>query len=76
MEHRIDLNSPTLKSYATEKMLMKKLESYGLADYDDLRYIVCRTAEGRWTAVFLVSQYANKRGGYAGIASQFGFMSV
>jgi len=71
------------KSYATEANLDRGLTSYGLDNYHGgeqftLRYIKCRNAEGRWTAVFMVSEYfnVNKTGGYLGLASQFGFMSI
>jgi len=71
------------KSYATEENLMKaltrmNLRSYGSADEVPCRFIPARTADGRWTAIFLVSEYMsrNKTGGYIGFASQHGFMSV
>ena len=71
------------KSYASEDNLHKALKRLGLDAYGcegevPCRYIVCRTAAGRWTAVFLVSEHfaVNKTGGYIGFASEHGFMSV
>jgi hypothetical protein len=73
------------KSYATEANLDKALEKMGLSDYRDdvsnrmsCRYIKCQNGEGRWTAVFMVSEFfnVNKTGGYVGFASRRGFMSV
>lgn len=71
------------KSYATEKNLDAALEKFGLNDYSDgysfnLRFIKCRNADGRWTAIFMVSEFfsVNMTGGYVGIASQYGFMSI
>lgn len=72
------------KSYATEANLDKALAKLGLDDYrvDEggvaCRYIKARTADGRWTAIFLVNQFfnVNKTGGYVCFASQYGFMSV
>jgi hypothetical protein len=73
------------KSYASEANLDKALEKFGLKDFDmgeenyvKMRYIKCLTPQGRWTAVFLVSEFfrINKTGGYVGIASHHGFMSV
>lgn len=74
----------TCKSYATEANLDKGLERLMLDDYRDsdtqvpCRYIKARTPEGRWTAIFLVTEYfnRNKTGGYVGFASYHGFMSV
>lgn len=72
------------KSYATEANLEKALERLHLDDYRDsdaqipCRYIVARTPEGRWTAIFLVTEFFrnNETGGYVAFASQHGFMSV
>lgn len=72
------------KSYATEANLDKALAKHGLDNYRmeeghvACRFIKCRNAEGRWTAVFLVSEYfsRNKTGGYVGFAATHGFMSV
>jgi hypothetical protein len=73
-----------VKSYSTEANLHKALAKYGLNDYRDaedhapMRYIVCKTPDDRWTATFLVSEYfrRNNTGGYVGVASQYGFMSL
>lgn len=73
------------KAYATEANLDKALAKLGLDNFTSggefqfaMRYIKCRNAEGRWTAVFMVNEYfrINKTGGYLGIASQHGFMSI
>jgi hypothetical protein len=71
------------KSYASEDTLDKALARLGLDNYSDgnripCRYIKCRNAEGRWTAIFLVTEFfrANNTGGYVGFASDYGFMSV
>lgn len=71
------------KSYATEANLDKALAKLGLDRYGEeneipCRYMKVRNAEGRWTAIFLVTEYfsRNQTGGYVGFASQHGFMSV
>ena len=73
------------KSYASEANLDRALDKLGLAQYVSqdakgrlvvCRYIKCRTPDGRWTAVFLVSEMMNLCGGYVGFAAQHGFMSV
>ncbi len=72
------MNAITLenaKGYATEANLNKALERTGLKEYG-CRYLVCRKPDGSWTAVFLVTEWLNKNGGYIGFASQHGFMSV
>lgn len=63
-----------VKSYATEANLRKALAKLGLDNW--ARYMVTRTADGRWTAIFMVTEYLNRNGGYAGFASQHGFMSL
>lgn len=72
------------KSYATRDNLERALERLHLDDYRDsdtqvpCRYIICQNGQGRWTAIFLVSEYfsRNKTGGYVGFASRHGFMSI
>jgi len=71
------------RSYASESNLMKGLQKLGLDNVTmggdfPCRYIITRTPEGRWTAVFLVSEFfnRNKMGGYIGFASAKGFMSI
>jgi len=73
MQTKITLE--TAKGYATEANLTRALERTGLADCG-CRYIVSRKPDGTWTAIFLVMEFLNKRGGYVGFASQHGFMSV
>lgn len=72
------------KSYANEANLDKALVKLGLDCYrhEDhqmpCRYIKVCNSKGRWTAIFLASQFfmANKTGGYVSFASQHGFMSI
>lgn len=63
------------KGYATRENLMRSLENKGLLDLK-VRYFVCRKSDGKWTAIFLASEYCNLHGGYIGFAAQHGFMSV
>lgn len=79
--NNIDIN--TCKSYASEKNLDKALAKLGLDNYGEDGEVPCRFMKvrndlGRWTAIFLVSEYfsRNKTGGYIGFASYHGFMSV
>lgn len=79
MNHVIDLHK--VRSYTTEANLLRGLEKLGLDNYTDgdsrpCRYIVCRTPSGRWTAVFLATEYLRNHGGYAGFAADHGFMSI
>ena len=72
------------RSYATEANLDKAIAKHGLDNWTDstrhgqhtCRYMKVRNSEGRWTAIFLVSEHANLCGGYIGFAAQHGFMSV
>lgn len=71
------------KSYKTEENLDRALVKLGLDSVVGgkgvpLRFIKCRNLEGRFTAVFLVSDYfrSNKEGGYMGFVAQHGFMSI
>jgi len=78
------LSIEACKSYATEANLDKALNRLGLDSYRcDERHVPCRymkvrNSEGRWTAIFMVSEFfnRNKTGGYIGFASQHGFMSI
>lgn len=74
MTNRIDLTN--CKGYATEANLVKGLERLGLDDYEGCRYVVARTADGKWTAIFLVGEWLRTHGGYIAFASQHGFMSI
>jgi hypothetical protein len=49
---QINMEWKHVKSYATEKALMKRIEEDKALypDYDD-RFLVVRTPEGRWTAI-------------------------
>ncbi|HVJ72210.1 MAG TPA: hypothetical protein VM531_12010 [Sphingomicrobium sp.] len=60
----LDLDSPYVKSYATEANLMKRIEQdKGLyPEYND-RFIVVRTPKGRWTALVSLDR---TQGGYIG----------
>lgn len=64
------------RGYATEANLVKALDRLGLSDWDGCRYVISRMPDGKWTAIFLVTEWANKRGGYVAFASQHGFVSV
>ena len=71
------------RSYATEANLDRALAKSGLDNVTmghdiPCRYIKARNTEGRWTAIFLVSEFfnRNKTGGYVGFAGEHGFMSV
>lgn len=71
------------KGYATEENLIKGIKRVGLDYYTEgfaipMRYVVARKPDGKWTAIFLVSQFfdSNNTGGYVGVASQYGFMSL
>ncbi len=71
------------KSYATEENLEKglkrlSLDNVTMGERVPCRFMKVRNAEGRWTAIFLVSEFfnVNKTGGYIGFASQHGFMSI
>jgi hypothetical protein len=63
------------KGYSSETNLHRALKRTGL-DAHPCRRIICRKLDGNWTAIFLVSEYLIKHGGYACFASQHGFMSV
>ncbi|QJD54419.1 hypothetical protein P9A28_gp33 [Sphingomonas phage Eidolon] len=60
----VDLDSPHIKSYATEANLMKRInEDKGMyPEYDD-RFMVVRTPKGRWTAIVVLDK---SQGGYIG----------
>lgn len=71
------------KSYASEKNLDRALVKLNLSSYGSQGEVPCRfikamNAKGRWTAIFLVTEFMNRNqcGGYVGFASQHGFMSV
>lgn len=62
------------RSYATEANLMKALEKFGFAED---RPLICRTRDGRWTAVFGMHLSGLAReGGYIGVYSSQGFMTI
>lgn len=62
------------KGYATEANLARAIERAALPS--ELRYFICRKPDGKWTAVYLVSEYLRQRGGYVMMAAQHGFTSV
>lgn len=79
------LTLESCKSYKTEANLDRALVRIGLdcftmgeEKYSPMRYIKCRTPDGGWTAIFMVSEFfrINNTGGYVGLASEHGFMSV
>ena len=62
------------KGYATEANLMKALGRTGLKDWDLARQIIiARKPDGAWTAIFCLDY---SKGGYIGLASQYGFVTV
>lgn len=71
-----------VRSYKSEENLKARLAELGLDKYRaskdqaPMRYIVTKTAEDRWTAVFLVSEHFKDGGGYMGVAARHGFMSI
>ncbi len=46
----LNLDDKHVKSYATEKMLHTKMDEDGVKK---VRYLICRTPSGRWTAVVI-----------------------
>lgn len=64
-------NVTTVRSYATEEGLMKGLKKFG---FDEDRFLVVKTLENRYTAIFSVSNFSN--GGYIGLYSSKGFMTM
>ncbi len=74
MTNKITLE--TAKGYASEANLTKALARLGLDDYEGCRYVVARKPDGTWTAIFLVTEWANRKGGYIAFAAQHGFISV
>ena len=74
MTYAVKLDSPHIKSYATEANLETGLATAGLAEQ---RHLVVRNSEGRWTAVFPLNWLTEdmKCGAIPHIAAQ-GFMVV
>lgn len=72
------------KSYATEANLHKALKKYGFDEYREhenctpCRFIIAKTPDNRWTAIFLLSEHfnSNATGGYVGVFSEKGFMTI
>ena len=60
------------KSYATEEGLTKALAKLGFTGPEH-RYLMLKTLDGRYTAVFAQSNFKN--GGYIGLYSQHGFIT-
>lgn len=46
----LNLDNPNCKSYATEANLNKALNADGIRK---MRYQICRTPKGRWTAIII-----------------------
>lgn len=71
MLRKLNVEWQHVKSYATEANLMKRIDEDKAMypDYDD-RFIVCRTPEGRWTAVVVLDKTV---GGYIG---RYDFLKV
>lgn len=64
------LNIDTAKSYKTEANLMAALTRLG---FQDDRYMIVCTRDGRFTAIFAGSNFSN--GGYVGLYAQHGFFT-
>jgi hypothetical protein len=60
-----------VRSYASEKNLMKALEGFG---FTNERYLVVKTFDDRYTAIFSTERF-HREGGYVGLFSQHGFMT-
>ena len=61
------------KAYATQANLSKALAKLGLDHYD---YVECRTAEGKWTAIFSFNRARHGQGEcYVAFAAVHGFMT-
>lgn len=72
----ISLDINCAKSYATRKNLMKALEKKGLLSLT-IRFIPVKNEAGRWTAIFLVSEWCrNYEEGDVTVATREGFYSV
>ena len=67
----MNMNIDDCKSYATEANLMKAIEKLGFASH---RFLVVCTRNGRFTAIFPVSNLSG--GGYMGLYAQHGFMTL
>ena len=67
MTNQIAVEWKYVRTYGTEANLMKELKKRGYDDPDMPRYIVTRTPEGRWTAIFLVTEWLRKNGGMSPI---------
>lgn len=62
------------KAYATQANLEKALQRLHLTDYD---YVECRTAEGKWTAIFSFNLAQSRQGQcYVPFAAVHGFMQI
>jgi hypothetical protein len=64
MLRQINIDLDSLKTYATEENLMKRIEQDKelYPDHND-RFIVVRTPKGRWTAIVSLDM---SKGGYLG----------
>lgn len=75
----LDINANVIKSYATEENLIKALDKLKINDHP---HLTVRNAEGRWTAVFLHSNFNRqwlwgKEGmSYLAFYAEKGFMTV
>ena len=63
MSSQINIEWKYIRSYGSEANLMRELSKRGYDEAGMPRYIVTRTPEGRWTAIFLVSEWLRKNGG-------------
>jgi len=69
--HQMNISWKHVKTYATEKALLKRIDEDKALypDHND-RFVVVRTPEGRWTAIV---QLDMSKGGYLG---RYDFLKV
>lgn len=63
MTSQIAVEWKYIRSYGTEANLMRELNKRGYDEVGMPRYVVTRTPDGRWTAIFLVTEWLRKNGG-------------
>lgn len=75
IENNSYFNIDNCKSYKTEDNLYKAINKLGFTREMDQFIVVCNR-QGRFTAVFYSSSLRLRNGGYVGVYSQHGFMTV
>jgi hypothetical protein len=73
---KTEINIENSRGYATEANLRRALARTGLDNHGARFMIVRKPSNGSFTAIFMVSEWMNKNGGYIGFASTHGFVSV